>query len=785
MKALIRVTGAVQGIGYRPFVAELANEYGLCGEVKNCGGIVIITAEGEADTVNAFYERLKTSYPSGSLILNVSLQILDEYEPEGPKAFSGFHIVQSSEFDDEKILPVFPPDIGICDDCLKELTDASDRRYSYPLISCASCGPRYSILKKLPYDRDNITMDIYDMCPECAEEYKKSRRRHAQTISCHDCGPQMIYLTSDGQKLQGQEAVDRAINDLTSDRIVGLKGIGGYQLVLRPYDENAVKRLRDIKGREQKPFAIMFPDTDAVRSYSQVSPKEQELLESSARPIVLLDKKNDGSDSQTQEFSSNVCGGSRQIGAFLPSSGIHKMITESLGPLIVTSGNISGEPMIVSDDEFIEKFADKIDGILYYEREILRPLDDSVVQVVNSNTRFIRRARGYVPLPIFLKNPLKKDQIYYAHGADLKNTFAIGYGDRILPGQFLGDMESMRILDLHRHELEAMKAIFKTPELSIETANIIADLHPGYISVNEARRHYDELLKKEADGSDSKNVTFTQIQHHHAHIGSVMAEHGLTECIGVAYDGTGYGPDNTIWGSEVLVCRGDEFKRAEHLRPVMIVGQDEAMKNASITAACYMLDAGIEPDEDFISAGDRELLKAALLNKINAYPNSGMGRLFDAVSCILGIAGYNSFEGECAQALQNAAEVYLEECDSKNMKPTCELLDLPMEDLEFDTRALIKDLTARKAAGNIAELAYIFHNTIAHAVSRACRNQGRRTGLKNIALSGGVFTNRLLLRLSVQLLEENKFVVYLNNLMPTNDAGICVGQIYLQSLRKE
>ncbi len=814
MKALIRVTGAVQGIGYRPFVAELANEYALCGEVKNCGGIVIITAEGEAETVKAFYERLKISHPSGSIVLDVSLQILDEYEPEGPKAFSGFHIVQSSEVDDEKSLPVFPPDIGICDDCLRELTDHSDRRYAYPLISCASCGPRYSILKKLPYDRDNITMDIYDMCPECAEEYRIGRRRHAQTISCHNCGPQMIYLTSDGQKLYGETAVDRAISDLSVDRIIGLKGIGGYQLVLRPFNESAVKRLRDIKGREQKPFAILFPDIDLIQSYCRMSNKEQELLESSARPIVLLDKDYNSIKSH-QSFAANVCGKSRQIGAFLPSSGIHKMITDSLGPLIVTSGNISGEAMIISDDEFKEKFADKIDGILYYEREILRPLDDSVVQVIQLNRseeneseftekkigfgngnhnaceknseicRFIRRARGYVPLPIFLNKPLKKDHIYYAHGADLKNTFAIGYGDRILPGQFLGDMESMKILDLHRKEIESMKAIFRVSDLNAKTADVIADMHPGYISVNEARSHYKKLTEEIKTKSSEENVTFTQIQHHHAHIGSAMAEHGLTECIGVAFDGTGFGTDATIWGSEILICRGAEFERAEHLRPVMMVGQNEAMKNASVTAACYLLDAGIEPNEDVIKPDDKELLKAALINRINAYPNSGMGRLFDAVSCILGIADYNSYEGECAQALQNAAEEYLEDCNFQNIPPVDEFLDFPVNDMEFDSRELIKNLVAGKESGNIKELAYRFHNTIAYALFRACSMQKKKTGLNKVALSGGVFANRLLLRLSVQLLEDNGFVVYLNNIMPTNDACICVGQVYLQSLRKD
>ena len=788
MKALIRVTGAVQGVGYRPFVAELASKYELSGEVKNCGGIVEIIALGDDDKVRAFHEDLKSKHPHGSIVLNASIQEI-KYEPEGYNAFSGFHIVQSTSKDFTNAFPVFPPDIGICPDCLRELLDENDRRFRYPLISCTSCGPRYSILNSLPYDRDNITMDVYPMCPDCKAEYKKGRRRHAQTISCHHCGPQMIYKEKDNI-LSKDEAVLKAIEILKNGGIIGLKGIGGYQLVCSPSDAHTVERLRDIKGREKKPFAIMFSDIEDIKNYCIVSESEEEYLTSDARPIVLLDrcKEEYGSEIDRSSFISddqkiiaeNVCGNSRQIGAFLPSSGIHELLVRTLGCLIVTSGNISGNPMIVSDSEFEDKFSDKVDGILYYEREIKRPLDDSVLSIVKlydgtEQVRFIRRARGYVPLPVFLNKPLKERYLYIAFGADLKNTFAIGYGDRIIPSQFFGDMEELSIADVQRSELSEALRIFGAFDLESDRVEIIRDLHPAYVSSKAAETFAENLKQK---------CNLIEIQHHHAHIGSVMAEHGLTECLGVAFDGTGYGVDKTIWGSEVLICKDGDFERAEHLKPVKIVGQDEAMKNAAVSGTCYLQNAGID-DIVLLPDGDDKLIKAALNAGINAYPNSGMGRLFDAVSAILGISNYNSYEGECAIDLQNAAEDYIRECKENAKEPTGELLNFGVSNLEWNSADLIRDIVKRKESQDVKEISYMLHNTLAKAVLDACMRIRESNGLNDVCLSGGVFANRLLLALCNRYLKENGFVVYCNSILPTNDSGISVGQIYLDSFRKE
>ena len=793
MKALIRVTGAVQGIGYRPFVAKLATEYKLEGEVKNLGGIVEIIVIGESGSINEFCERLKNDCPPGGIILDVLLKELgDNVEPDGlydrSGSFDGKFVITKSG-DDKEIcdLPVFPPDIAICDKCRSELVDTSDRRYNYPLISCTSCGPRYSILKNLPYDRENITMDIFKMCPACSSEYKDGRRRHAQTISCHDCGPQVLFIKGD-KKVSGNKAVVEAADDLSHGKIIAVKGIGGYQLAVSPYDDEAVKRLREIKGREGKPFAVMFKDIAEIRKLCVVSDTEEQYLLSSAKPIVLLDKiKKD----------INLGGISRQIGAFLPSTGLHVLLLESQSALIVTSANISGDPMIVSDSEFNDRFKDKVDGILIYNREIIRPLDDSVIQIVKGDggkeiPRFIRRARGYVPLPLFIQNRLSDDTIYFSFGADLKNTFSIGYKDKIIMSQFFGDLDSLRTTKLQKKELENAIRIFKTKEVAQKNettkTEIICDLHPGYVSTNLADEFY-----RHNDNFAGKNVF--RVQHHHAHIGSVMAENDLKECIGVAFDGTGYGPDNTIWGSEFLICRYDEYERESGFMPITMVGQDNLVKDAAMQAACFLIEAGMNVPEEIMSSDKVTLLKAAITNNIGTHKNSGMGRIFDAVSCLLHLNSYNDYEGKCAVMLQNAAEEYADLCFplekresylSISSQNTEVLLDYGYISYEgrrvVDTTTIIKSVVEHLNKDGAQKTAYLFHATISQIVCETCIDIRKKSGLNAVALSGGVFTNRLLFNMCLSLLCKNDFMVYYNSAYPTNDGGISLGQIYLRGL---
>ncbi len=803
MKAKIRVTGAVQGVGYRPFVAELAKKYHLNGEVRNSGGIVDIIAEGLRESIDSFIISLKTDSPRGSVVKDISFQIVNECKPGSPSDFSGFHIVQSTTEDKQNFLSFFPPDIGICKECISELENRENRRYRYPLISCTSCGPRYSILKSFPYDRENITMEKYKMCDECSKEYILGRRRHAQTISCHNCGPQYYFKclknvskdynsrtnSSNGNSpldMIGNEGVKKVCSIIEEGGIIGLKGIGGYQLLCSPFCEEAVSRLRNIKGRETKPFAVMFSSIDAIRQYCKVGKTEKEYLESAARPIVLLDKKS-GSGS-VKKFSDNVCGRSSQIGAFLPASGIHVILTEILGEIIVTSGNISGNPMIISDEEFEEKFARLVDGILYYDREILRPLDDSVLQVVrlydgSEIPRFIRRARGYVPTPVFLNNPMKDEIFYLSFGADLKNTFCIGYKDRLIQSQFFGDMDKLSIIDLQKKEMSETLKLFWVDKLKWDVLHIISDMHPGYASVREAGKYYEECDKGSFFEKKGFCKELISIQHHHAHIGSVMAENSLKECIGIAFDGTGYGPDNTIWGSEFMLCRDNKFKRIMHFKSVPIVGGDEAMKNAKACATSFLYDANIS--EAVCDESEDRLIRAAIKNGINTYKNSGMGRIFDAVSSILGICDFNSYEGECAMLLQNSAEEYLEESKTRGILPNRELLKISEKDGVLDTAELIKDLWYKKNKMSAGELSYIFHRTIAYAVLNSTIKIRKIYGIKQVALSGGVFINRLLFGMCVRLLKDEDFMVYYNRNFPSNDGGISIGQIYLDSLREE
>ncbi len=785
MKAQIRVTGAVQGVGYRPFVAELANEYHLDGEVKNSGGIVEIKVEGNGDTIHSFVEHLKTDAPEGSIVCDVEIRIIDADEPESLLGFSGFRIVKSSKDDEENSLAVFPPDIGICKECLKEMNDSGDRRFKYPLISCTSCGPRYSILKSLPYDRENITMDAYPMCADCKNEYLEGRRRHAQTISCHKCGPQ--YKLTDGT--QGYEAIDRTVDILQKGGIVGLKGIGGYQLLCTPFNKDSVERLRFIKGRETKPFAIMFPNVESIEKYCIISECEREYLKSSARPIVLLDKKE--KPEEVHALSENVCGKSMQIGAFLPNSGIHSMITDILGAIIVTSGNTSGEPMIVNDKVFAKKFGSLVDAIVYNDREILRPLDDSVLQTLSLDDgstipRFIRRSRGYVPLPAFLKNEMRTDTFYISFGADLKNTFCLGYRDRLIQSQFFGDMDELSIRTLQNNEIRAATEIFGIKKLGWNRLHVICDMHPGYASSADAEKYYQNLDLKTIGNyiaETDENKKLIKIQHHHAHIGSVMAEYGLKKCLGVAFDGTGYGDDGNIWGSEFFICNGAEYEREMHLKYVKMTGGDEAMKNAGLAATAYLYDAGI--NNAVLAEHEDKLVRSAISMGINTWNNCGMGRLFDSVACILGICNLNSYEGECASMLQNAAEKYVNRCRNNGVDVNSELFSLPMENREFDTASLIWDIYRKAKEKSAGEVAYIFHNTIADAVVRAAVKMRKKCGVNDIALSGGVFTNRLLLSLCTKFLKKQNFVIYYNRLFPTNDAGISAGQIYLDSLRED
>lgn len=816
MTKRIVVKGAVQGIGYRPFISEKATEYGLSGYVKNCGASVEILVSGAENDVDSFVFMLSKEVPAGGFIFSVEATDMDQGDLADSDAKDddasyctgdNFVIIESSVLDLSSELPVFLPDIGICDDCMSEMLDPSNRRYRYPLISCAVCGPRMSILNRLPYDRDTTTMEDFCMCPSCQKDYGIGRRKYAQTISCHDCGPQMILkLRKSATFESGEKSVKKAIELLAEGKIIGLKGISGYQLVCKPEAEIA-NRLRKAKGRENKPFALMFSTVEDIRKYAFVSELEEKLLKSSARPIVLVKattasgksefKKDGGFNSCEQGFPEEVLKGSLYIGAFLPSAGIHRLLTDALGPLIVTSANKSDEPMIIDDDKFLSVFmpcsgkdsdyenADTdvyVDAVLYHKRRINMAQDDSVMFVINVDGRetsqFVRRARGFAPLPVIvdptsdnndLSSTSYSDRVssdehkigILALGGDLKSSFAFGKGDRIIPSQYIGDLKDYEVNRSYGKLLNDYQRIFEfKPEV------IISDLHPLYMSTKMGK----EL-------SDKEEITRLELQHHFAHIYSVMAENSLTECIGVSFDGTGFGLDGNIWGGEFVYCKGSKAERILHLSYAKLAGGDEAPKNAGNVALCYIHEA---KKRGLINVdSDSKILLAALDNNINTFETSSMGRLFDAVSALLGICSYNSYEGECAIMLEKEALLFEGDDYPK--------FSFSIRDDEADQISLFADIYRCLLEGNYSKraIAYGFHMAIKDLITKASALLYRKFSDMDsasvdmaVCLSGGVFNNRLLLTSSVKALRDEGFEVYWNQKVPLGDGGISTGQAY-------
>lgn len=719
----LTVKGLVQGVGFRPYVKNTADRFSLCGNVKNIGGIVEIYINAENKILDSFIQYLISHRPAGSSIYDI------EKENVGYTGFEGFKIIES-DFTDT--VPVIPPDIGVCKKCMREFYSKNNRRFFHPFISCISCGPRYSIIKKLPYDRINTTMDKFPMCEKCENEYneKSDRRCYAQTIACNDCGPVLIY-TKDG------DPVSNAVCDIKAGKVIAVRDIGGFHFVCDANNFDAVEKLRKLKLRDEKPFAVMFYDTESVKQYAKVSFKEQEILESDARPIVLVKKNN------KNIFPENVCKNSCDIGAFLPCNPVQALLCENCGPLIMTSGNISGEPIVTENEKMLEIFnsSEFLDGVLYHKREILTPLDDSITRVIDGKMQMIRRGRGYVPLPIWLKNRSAKH--IFAAGGDLKSAFTLVAEDRAYVSQYFGDLDNTDCFLAYKNNINRMKDI-----LNIKPTVFASDMHPMYESVK-----YTEKICKNT----------VKIQHHEVHIASVIAEHGISgDCLGFAFDGTGYGTDKTVWGGEVFLYREKKFQRKVHLKPIKMLGGDEISKNSKTASYCFLHDAGINLENE-----EYKIVSSALENNINTVFSSSMGRLFDAVSSILGISDYNDYEGKSAVLLETEAS------KADYIYP----LVLPENNGIYDTAYLIKQIVSADCP--VPPLALGFHSAISDAVVKTAE----KFGVKNIALSGGVFMNRILTQQCIDKLRKKEYNVYINEQVPTNDGGISLGQAYIISER--
>jgi hydrogenase maturation protein HypF len=752
MKRLhIRIKGIVQGVGFRPFIYNLAGAMDVKGYATNSSDGVIIEVEGER--LDEFLKSIKSKCPP--------LAKIDSFETlEMPaKGYEDFSIIESLE---QGGFTLISPDIAICEDCLREMLDSSDRRYLYPFINCTNCGPRYSITTKVPYDRPNTTMSVFDMCPQCLCEYNdpSNRRFHAQPNACPECGPQVELrdkdLDSGGQK--NKNPIEATVNLLKHGAIVAVKGIGGFHLCCDAENEDAVKRLREHKRRSNKPFALMSPDVDTVRRFCNVFVDEEILLKDRRRPIVLLNK-NEGA----QKLPDAIAPNNKYLGFMLPYAPLHYLLfyDTSFSALVMTSGNISEEPIVIDNDEAISKLL-FVDAFLLHNRDIFMRVDDSVVR----KKFIVRRARGFAPEPIKLDNDGVE---VLACGADIKNAFTITKGRYAVMSQHIGDMENLETLHFFEETLNNLKQVYRA-----DPAAIAFDLHPNYMSTKWA---IGEIENSKVQGIG--------IQHHYAHIASVMAEHGIKErVIGVAFDGTGYGADGNIWGSEFLVCDLNGFERKAHFKYIPLPGGDKAVKECWRTAVSYIADCGLQ-DADLWNCIDNigfiekygrdkiENIMKILGNKQFSPLSSGAGRLFDAVAAITGICDFNTFEGEAAIALENVASAAF---SSDSYSYDVHEGESMIIDFAKTIRGIIEDIALGESTEMIAAK---FHNTlIASVLDIVCRISSD-TGIVKAALSGGVFQNELLMKNIKPTLVQKGIAVFTNEQVPCNDAGISLGQAYI------
>ncbi|MCK4794750.1 MAG: carbamoyltransferase HypF [Desulfobacteraceae bacterium] len=738
------VNGIVQGVGFRPFVFRLANRYGINGEIANTSSGVSIRIEGIQKKIESFCNDLKKKSPPLAHIT----EILIHSEPL--VHFSDFTIAKSRNYASKSTL--ISPDVSICPDCLSELLDPGDRRYQYPFINCTNCGPRYTIIDDIPYDRPNTSMKHFTMCPDCQAEYDNpyDRRFHAQPNACPDCGPHLELCDNSGKRIPEQNPIKRTVELLREGNIVAIKGLGGFHLAVDAENHKAVCRLRKRKLREEKPFAIMSYDVNRIRKYAWVEPEEETLLMSSQRPIVILKKKNPNT------ISPEVSPRNRYYGAMLPYTPLHYLVLEyGFTALVMTSGNISEEPIAIDNEDAFARLSGIADYFLVHNRDIYLRSDDSIVKRIFGEFRFIRRSRGYVPTPIFL--PQKVPQIL-ACGSELKNTICLTKENNAFLSQHIGDMENLATFDFFKLTIEHMKRI-----LHIHPEIIACDLHPDYLSTRYADVQHD--LEK------------IQVQHHHAHIVSCMAENKLDgPVIGLSFDGTGFGTDGNIWGGEILIADAARFTRAAYLSYIPMPGSSAAIKEPWRMAVSYLYDAFGEAfwhlDLPVLRQMEKRKLKilVEMISKnINSPRTSSLGRLFDGIAAIMGIRKNVYFEGQAAMDLEMLAE--------EPAKTTYEYEWTSKETHRVLLQPIIHGVVKDMAKGvELSEISGKFHATLISLFSELCEVIRKESGLNRVAMSGGVFQNSLLLTGLVKALEDKKFQVFTHQRVPTNDGGIALGQ---------
>jgi hydrogenase maturation protein HypF len=742
----VAVRGAVQGVGFRPFVYRVATELGLKGWVLNSSQGISIEVEGEGNVLRRFLVRLGRDKPPRAIIQSLESTFLDVVGHEG------FEIHYSEENGAKTVLIL--PDMAPCPDCLAEIFDPKNRRYRYPFTNCTNCGPRFTIIEELPYDRQHTSMKKFKLCPACDREYHDplDRRFHAQPNACPVCGPQLKLWDEKGNVLaQGENALSQAVEKIRAGDIVALKGVGGFQLLVDARNESAVQRLRERKHREEKPFALLYPSIELVRRNCRLSEPEERLLASPEAPIVLLQRR------ASTDLSSLLAPGNPNLGVMLPSSPLHHLLMRDLGfPIVATSGNLSDEPMCINEQEALSRLAGIADVFLVHDRPIVRHVDDSIARVVRDREMVLRRARGYAPLPIHHKEPLP---CVLAVGAHLKNAVALSVDTGIFISQHIGDLETSQANSAFRAVATDLQRLY-----GVSPDVVACDMHPDYFSTRYAAQ---------------LSVPLYPVQHHWAHVLSCMAENELEgTALGVAWDGTGYGLDGTIWGGEFLLAGNDTFQRVAHLRTFRLPGGEAAIKQPCRSALGLLFamrgDEIFEESEKIFLHGippaDLAVIRQMLRKGLHSPVTSSMGRLFDAVAGLLGLRASVHFEGQAAMELEFAIRPGVRESYPFHLGTGDPII--------IDWQPMIEEILSEKERGtNTGIIAAKFHNTLAEIIVAVARHIGE----EKVVLTGGCFQNRYLIERSIQRLIESGFRTYWHQRVPTNDGGISVGQVVAAS----
>jgi len=754
LRAEIKVSGIVQGVGFRPFIYRIAVDNGLVGYVRNRGDACVeITVEGTKSHIQTFLKRLKAENPPLARIYDMVTKYAED-----TGEFKEFVILESSE-KTELSGSVIPPDISICEECLNELRDPRNHRHDYFFITCTNCGPRYTIIKGLPYDRLNTTMRDFPTCEFCTTEYKtpSNRRFHAQTVACGKCGPRAHLTTNDGKHVQSEEPIRETGRLLEEGYIVGIKGNGGFHVATATTNSTPIAKLRKVKHRTQKPFAMMARDLETIRSFAHVSLEEAKLLSSYIKPIVLLRKKADFC------LSELISPGLHNIGVMLPYTGLHHMLFDKVSEpaFVMTSANPPNRPIVTENQEAVKRLGTTVDFFLFHNRDIAERCDDSVIRLHDKDRSIIRRSRGYAPEPIRLK--LSTSRCVLGVGAELNVTACLLSGDKAFISQHIGDVENLETLDFLK------KTIDHLTRLTNSKIELIAyDLHPRFTTTGLARRLGKELA-----------CSVVPVQHHHAHIASLMGEHDVHEMIGIACDGFGYGSDGCAWGGEILHCSQDGFQRLAHLQEQPMVGGDLATR-FPLRMAAGILRSAVDVEEWLLSLancfphGEREVkLVLRQLEKGSAVKTTSCGRVLDAVSAILGICYERTYEGEPAMKLESVAT---EGTDVLNLPPV-------FDGTTIETTEIVREIFAKRGEHPAADLACSVQSYLARSLAQRAVAEAGRIGLDTVGFSGGVAYNEYITIAIKRMVKKSGIKFLVHHQVPPGDGGISFGQAIAASLQ--